>query len=258
LGADAPFDQNTRMIEGLVSACRYQLTEPEIDRFRLLGKDAGELVGELMQRLEPGETESKVARRVQDCLAARNIHCVVCLVAGDDRIRKYRHPVPTDRQWRKTLMVVVCARRHGLVASLTRIICVGDEPDDLKVRTLASAQVNAKLFSATKPGATGAALYELISKSYADAGFPNEQLRHHQGGACGYRTRDWVAHPASVDSVQVNQAFAWNPSVTGSKVEETCIAFSGGVEIITASPGWPSLSIEVDDHRYLLPGVLSR
>jgi antitoxin VapB len=182
----------------------------------------------------------------------------VCLVAGDDRIQKYRHPVPTDREWKKTLMVVVCARRQGLVASLTRIICIGDQPDDLKARTLASAQVNAKLFSATKPGATGAALYELISKSYADAGFPNEQRRHHQGGACGYRTRDWVAHPASVDSVQLNQAFAWNPSVTGSKVEETCIAFSGGVEIITASPGWPSFSIEVDDRRYLLPGVLSR
>jgi hypothetical protein len=60
-----------------------------------------------------------------------------------------------------------------------------------------------------------------------------------------------------MDKVQNAQAFAWNPSITGSKVEETCIAFEDRIEIITTSPGWPAIPIELEGRAYALPGVLS-
>jgi hypothetical protein len=37
------------------------------------------------------------------------------------------------------------------------------------------------------------------------------------------------------------QAFAWNPSVTGSKVEDTLLVRNGELENITVSPDWPLL-----------------
>ena len=211
-----------------------------------------------MKKLEPGENEKEVSRRVIDCLARKDIHCIVALVAADERIAKYRHPLPTNLRWRKTLMVVVCARRQGLVASLTRIVCIGARPDELIKRTEAAAQVNAELFAGTRTGVSSAELYNIAARTYAEMGFPGEQLLHHQGGACGYRTRDWVAHPKGAETVEANQAFAWNPSVTGSKVEETCIAFEHGVEIITASPDWPSMLVQANERDYSLPDVLSR
>lgn len=256
LGSDAYFSGGF-LAEAPVSVCRYELTVPEIERYRALGKDAGELLGNLMKTLEPGETEKEVANRVAAKLATRDIQGVVLLAAADDRIGKYRHPVATSRAWEKTLMVVVCARRHGLTASLTRLIRTGPVPSDLSSRTLAAAKVNAQLFVATRAGVSGAELYNVAAHAYAEVGFPDEIHRHHQGGASGYRTRDWVAHPLSTEQVKRNQAFAWNPSVTGSKVEETCIAFEHGVEIITSSPDWPSLSVEVEGKNYSLPDVLS-
>jgi len=256
LGADTSLG-DAHLIEPSVSACRYKLTSWEIERYRLLGKDAGELVGNLIRSLEPGETESDVARRAADILATRDIQSVVLLVAGDERIGKYRHPIPTGRAWDKLLMVVVCARRAGLIASLTRIISVGPLSEELSRRTRAAAQVNAQLFAATRVGALGSELYEVAARSYEAAGFPGEEHRHHQGGAAGYRTRDWVAHPYSKDRVEVNQAFAWNPSITGTKVEETCIAFQDEIEVITTSPDWPSIPCEVDGRKYFLPDILS-
>jgi Xaa-Pro aminopeptidase len=256
LGADTSLS-GAQLIESSVSACRYKLTSAEIERYRLLGKDAGELVGNLIRSLEPGETENDVARRAGDTLATRDIQSVVLLVAGDDRIAKYRHPIPTGRPWEKLLMVVVCARRAGLIASLTRIVSVGPLSEELSRRTRAAAQVNAQLFAATRAGALGSELYEVAARSYEAAGFPGEEHRHHQGGAAGYRTRDWVAHPSSSDRVEVNQAFAWNPSITGTKVEETCIAFQDEIEVITTSPDWPSIPCEVDGRKYLLPDILS-
>ena len=154
-------------------------------------------------------------------------------------------------------MLVTCARRQGLVASLSRIVCAGDVPEELKRRMNASARVNAKLLAATRPGTLGSELYRVAADAYAEEGFPGEERLHHQGGGAGYRTRDWVAHPASTETVQNNQAFAWNPTVTGSKAEETCIATAEGVEVITKSPDWPQIPVRVGGREYLSPDVLA-
>lgn len=256
IGADTSFGPNVKLIEGAISLARYRLTDPEIERYRALGKEAGAVIGDLARSVEPGITEREVARKVDDALTAIGAKSIVTLVAADDRLQKYRHPVPKDTPWRNILMIVVCVRRNGLVASLTRIVCVGKRSHELDRRTKASANVNAELFAATRPGIIGSELYEIAARTYSEEGFPGEEKLHHQGGAAGYRTRDWVAHPKSTDKVQERQAFAWNPSVTGSKVEETCIAYADRVEIITATPDWPTIQMEVAGKEYQFPDVL--
>jgi antitoxin VapB len=257
LGTDLHMSEKFRTVEGAIARCRYQLTAPEIERYRLLGRDAGIAIGDLVRTLAPGQTEQEVARLALDALAARGALSVVTLVAADERLRNFRHPIPTGRRWEKVLMVVVCARRNGLIASLTRIVCAGAVPDELKRRTLATARINAQILSATRVETTGAELYRLAARAYLEEGFAGQEHLHHQGGACGYRTRDWVAHPLSEERVQVNQAFAWNPSISGTKVEETCIAFADGIEAITSTSDWPQISVQVHGREYLSPGVLS-
>jgi Xaa-Pro aminopeptidase len=257
LGSDLPLGPNVKAIDGLVSRCRYQLTPPELERFKQLGRDAGEVMGAVARSLTPGQNENEIARRVSDSLAARGMRSVVTLVAADERIAKFRHPVPTEKTWERVVMLVTCARRRGLVASLSRIVCAGEITEDLRRRTDASARVNAKLLAATRPGAVGPELYRVAADAYAAEGFAGEERLHHQGGAAGYRTRDWVAHPASAETVQTDQAFAWNPTVTGSKAEETCIASAEGVEVITKSPDWPQIPVRVEGREYLSPDVLA-
>ena len=257
LCSDLPLAPNVPAVEGLIARCRYELTASEIERFRRLGSDAGQAIGDLMKNLVPGISEREIASRAADALASYGIHTVVNLVASDERIRNYRHPVPTEKKWERLLMVVVCARRGGLIASLTRIVSAGPVSDDLRLRTLAAARVNAQLLEATRPGATGAELYQIAARAYTQEGFEGEQHLHHQGGATGYRTRDWVAHPLSEERVHLHQAFAWNPSITGTKVEETTIVSGEGVEAITSTLAWPQLVVRVGAREYLSPDVLA-
>ncbi|HEX8499974.1 MAG TPA: M24 family metallopeptidase [Pyrinomonadaceae bacterium] len=257
LGSDMPSGPGVKVVEGAVARCRYQLTPPELERFRALGRDAGEVVGAFARAQEPGEPETEVARRLSDALAARGMHSVVTLVASDERLPKYRHPVPSARRWERTLMLVTCARRAGLIASVTRIVCAGEVPDEMRRRTHALARVNARLLAATRPGAVGSEIFKTIADAYADEGFPGEEHLHHQGGACGYRTRDWVAHPASAEVVRDGQAFAWNPSITGTKAEETCFVMADGVEILTTTPEWPQIPVRVGGREYPSPDVLA-
>jgi len=256
LGCDLPLS-DAAVVDAAIARERYQLTASEIVRFKALGQDAGGAIGTLARSLWPGLTERDVARRTNEALGAIGADAVVTLVAADERIQRFRHPVPKDVEWKKVLMIVACARRQGLIASLTRIMCAGAVPDELGRRTRAAAQVNAMLFNTTKPGVNGRELYEVAANGYRAEGFSGEEKLHHQGGAAGYRTRDWVAHPTCADEVQKNQAFAWNPSITGTKVEETMVAFEDHIEVITTTPGWPSIQIEAEGNTYLLPDVLA-
>ena len=246
-----------RPVESLIASCRYQLTADEVERYRKLGTDAGDALGELVGILSPGETEIEVARKVRNKLSEFNITSVVTLVGADERIEQYRHPAPTTNIWKKTLLIAVCARRGGLIASLSRIICVNDVPAELELRTNAVAKVNAKLQAATVPGAKAADLYNVAASSYAEFGFAGEINKHHQGGACGYRTRDWVAHPANNETVKPNQAFAWNPSITGTKTEATGIVLEGRFETITSTSGFPQIVTTINGEDYFSPGILS-
>ena len=256
LGSDS-YVNGTRVVESELARHRYQLTGAEVERYRELGRDAGETIGQLARTLEQGASEREIARQAIDALGLRGMRAVVVLVAADDRLRNFRHPVPTDKRWQQAVMVAVCARRGGLIVSLTRIVCAGPVPDGLRHRTRSAARVNAHLFHATRPGTTGRELYERAARAYAEQGFPGEERLHHQGGAIGYRTREWTAHPHCAETVRASQAFAWNPSITGTKVEETCLAFDTGIQVVTKSPGWPEVSIEVEGREYLLPGVLT-
>jgi len=154
-------------------------------------------------------------------------------------------------------MVVVCAQREGLIAALSRLVVAGVIPDALEERTRATAGVFERLLAATTAGATGAQLFGVAAQAYADVGFAHEETRHHQGGATGYRSREWIAHPASREIVQAQQAFAWNPSITGTKVEETVLLTPAGIEVLTSSPDWPTIPLCVRGRALSAPGHLA-
>lgn len=235
IASDIAMFPGTPAIESQIAPCRYSLTATERDRFRRLGRDANGAMTRCIGSISPGETEAAIAEKLRHELANDGIVSVVTLVAADERIARYRHPVPTQKLFESTLLLVTCAKRSGLIASLSRMVSVGKPDASLKARTEAAEAVFASLADATRPGTTGSMLYRTAADAYAAAGFADEINRHHQGGAAGYRTRDWLAHPASRETVQMHQAFAWNPTIAGTKVEETFMVTEDGIVTITAS-----------------------
>jgi Xaa-Pro dipeptidase len=257
LGSDIAISGQVRVVEGLITRLRYQLTDAELERYRSLGRDAGAAIGDWIREIRPGISEQEIARQAINALGAYNIKGIVALVAADERLEKFRHPLPTDRLWNRVVMVVAGGRRNGLSVSLTRIVYAGTIPDELRHRTKATAHVNAQLWANTRSGTTGRELYNIASRAYSEVGFPGEEHLHHQGGACGYRSRDWLAHPGCEEIVNNRQAFAWNPSITGTKTEETCILLDNSIEVVTRSPNWPTIKVELGEGKFLLPDILT-
>jgi Xaa-Pro aminopeptidase len=257
IGADGVFPDAVP-IEGAMTQLRAPLIEEEVARYRSLGREMGVAIGGFCNSVRPGTTEQEIAGELSAVVSRAGARPIVVLIAADERIRLYRHPVPSDTVWRDTLLVVLCAERHGLVVSLSRIVCLSPPSTELSSRTDATAQVFARLLDATRTGTTGAELYSVAVSAYEANGFAGEEVRHHQGGATGYRSREWVAHPHSAEVVQAAQAFAWNPSITGTKIEDTVLLIDGKYENLTATPGWPEIAFEAGGQPLAAAGLLRR
>ena len=74
-----------------------------------------------------------------------------------------------------------------------------------------------------------------IQRFYGDAGYPDEWRLHHQGGLTGYGSRELIATPTTDHVIAPGQAFAWNPSITGAKAEETFVLTETGPEVVAGS-----------------------
>jgi Xaa-Pro aminopeptidase len=253
LGADWPIAGAT-VVD--VARARAPLTAAEMERYRHLGRDVAQAFERTCRALQPGLTEQEIARRANDAAASVGARAIVALVAADERLARFRHPVPTMMAWRRTVLVAQVAQRHGLSVSITRIVNAGPIDAELAHRTRATCGVFGALLEATRPAATAAELFAAAAGAYARAGFPGEERKHHQGGAIGYRSREWVAHPSSQEQVRAPQAFAWNPSITGTKVEDTALVTEDGIELITSTGDWPSVSMTVRGRSLAGPDVL--
>jgi antitoxin VapB len=134
-----------------LTALRVELTDAEQQRFREHGLATGNALENATRMVRPGMTEMEIAGLLSAHMYAAGVTPVVALIAADDRIQRYRHPAPTHQRVERMAMLVVCARKHGLIVSATRLIAFGTLSDDLIRRAEACAAVDAHAWHATQP-----------------------------------------------------------------------------------------------------------
>jgi Xaa-Pro aminopeptidase len=128
---------------------------------------------------------------------------------------------------------------------------------DLKKRHAAVAAVDAGINLHCKPGQTLGEMFDFICRQYASAGYDGEWQLHHQGGPTGYATRDCIATPNDPTQLVEHQAFAWNPSITGTKSEDTIITGENGPIVVTeAGSDWPMILCEYNGKMMKRPDIL--
>jgi Xaa-Pro aminopeptidase len=229
------------------AALRYTLLPPEIERYRQLGQDAAAALETACREARAGDREREVAARLAQGCFACGIAPLVVLVAGDDRIANYRHPLPTEQRWQRTLLVALTGRRHGLHASLTRMVSVGEPDAMLAARFRAVQRVDAAMLLASRPGASLGDVLARGQAQYAAEGFAAEWELHHQGGLTGYAGRERFAVPGEPLVLGRAQAVAWNPSITSVKSEDTALVTDAGPELLTMTARWPRDRVELDE-----------
>lgn len=242
VASDRPCGEEVPLPAALVAA-RWSLLPTEVARLRALCTDAAAAMHEVLRRARPDWTGHQLAGAGAEALWARGLEPALTLVAGEARLPVYRHATAKGEKLGARAMLVFCARRHGLFANLTRFVSFRAPSRQERAADEAVAEVEADVLDALQPGVSLGDLYQTLVQAYARAGHPGGERGHHQGGTCGYLSRDALALPGSRLRLERNNAAAFNPSLPGAKIEDTVLVHDRGVAILTEAPGWPMRAV---------------
>jgi antitoxin VapB len=237
VGADVDLP-GARGLTREIATLRRTLDPDAIEQLREVGRDTSEALAEAAAAVAPGVSELELAAEIAAACRRRGLSSPVLLAAADGRIAAHRHALPFGATIERRAMLVVSAERGGLYANLTRFVEL-DEPEPALARRLAAVDeiLQRMREEATLPGTTLADAFAACAGFYRDAGFPDEIRLHHQGGLTGYASRELIATPTTDHVIAAGQAFAWNPSITGAKAEETFVLTESGPELVASAMG---------------------
>lgn len=255
VGADVPYPGAVD-ISGALTEYRTHLSPEEQKRFRQLGQRCSEAMNDTIRAVKPGMSEYEIAALLGYETQRRGAQLIVNLIAVDENIYSYRHPLPTGKVMKRYAMLVLCGRWKGLVASVTRLVHFSKLPDDLRRKAQAVAEIDATYIANTRPGASLGDIFASAQAAYASTGFADEWTLHHQGGPASFEPRDFVATPGAPQIVSAGQVYAWNPSIAGTKSEDTILVGETGNEVLTTIKGWPSIAVEIDGQVIERPDIL--
>lgn len=243
VGADRP-GPGMRDVRADIAAARRQLTAAQAETLRDVCGDAARAVTAAAARCRPGMTEYAAAALLAAELLDRALEPVALFVAADQRGAVHRHPLPTTARLTDRVMLVCCARRAGLIASVTRIRCFTPPTAEDRAAYRRLLDVEAAFLDASQVGARIGDVVAAGVAAYPAHGFAEtEWHRHHQGGFSGWQPREYPAHPGSTDPLTAGSVVAWNPSAAGWKVEDTCLVTQAGPRPLVHDPDWPSVTV---------------
>lgn len=232
------------------------LTENEVGRYVYLGDVFSKTIESFMQTISPGDTELEIAGRLGASMWENGIEPVLFLIAADDRIYNYRHPIPTEKKLKKLLMISCNARYKGLVTKITRMLHFGAISEEFQEQYQQTVNIENAMAAATKPGVDDLVPFNIAKKMYADYGYPEMWKVHHQGGPQSYTNGFYLITPDTHNVVQLHQCYGYNPSITGTKTEDGFVVTEDGPLFITYPVTFPELRSEIDGITFVRPGIL--
>lgn len=218
-----------------LDAVRTALAPVEHERMRVIATQANAMLDDALAGVGAGIAEHDVEAALVAATAEFGARLPVILVAADERIERYRHPIATDASVRGRVMVVVVVEKWGLHVAATGFRELAPRSALIEQRAAAIGEVLARMRETTVAGKTLGDVLAAARTAYEEEAMPGEWMLHHQGGTIGYAARERIAKPADMTPIRPGMAFAWNPSAVGYKAEETLYLDADGNQHVLTS-----------------------
>ena len=235
---------------------RMTLDEEQKAVYRQLGADCAAILEHIIGSARPGQSEAQLAAQLAGEMAQKNIRASCILIGSDERTRKYRHPMPTDKTIENDVMMVAGAERGGLWVSMTRMVSFSPLSQEVRDRFEATQHIFAAMQCHMSPGMSYREYFAFVQELYAQYALPDEWKQHHQGGPTGYACREFVVRPDTEGAIQSEQAYAWNPTFMGTKCEETTLLTREGIEVLTKTSDWPRHAVDTPWGSFSVADIL--
>ncbi len=259
-GSDAPGDRATLM-QAEFQTLQASINSTEVKKYRWLGKAFAEAVESACKNIPRGMNERAIEAEVFTAVVRRAIVPVSIMVSSDARIVKFGvAPAGDDHKAEQAFLVRVCGRRWGLHVELTRMVSFGAADSRITLRAAAAAQVEARFWALTVPGAYSNTIAAQIESVYE--GMIGRLMNCSPGGRIGYdpaeldkefegRGPDYRAGPDA-------RVFCWRPCIDGFGMSDTVMLNGDSFEVLTRTADWPVLESRAGGRVYRTVGILVR
>jgi len=233
---------------------RTVMTPYDIDQMKQLSLESASILENICKTLTPGMTEYELAGQISKALWEQNIEPITILIGFDERALSYRHPVMNGAKLKNYALIGICARRNGLITSISRDVLIEADKAMMEKHTKC-AYVNAAFLDNLEIGSTLGQVYQKAVAVYAKEGYPGEEKFHHQGGLTGFIPRELKAMSESMHRIRENELYAFNPTLQGAKVEDTVLVTKEGIVNLTDTGNYTYVDIEINGKTYKTPTV---
>jgi Xaa-Pro aminopeptidase len=257
LGADFPLP-GAKLLGAELTNLHYPLTDLDLRRLRWIGQKSNAILTQAAQSIQPDLSEIELAADLLRLYASEGMTIDVLIIGFDDRISRYRHPMPTGNRLKRYALLHPAVRRWGLHANVTRLVHFGEPAQEIRRAMEAVASLGAFVATRLAPGVRFADILEEQKRQYAKSGFPEEWHYHFQGGITGYTLADPTRCLDPHSRVVERQAYDYFITITGAKFEELMLLTEKGTEFASIGEGWPLVTVLTEAGQVMVPGVWLR
>lgn len=245
-------------ISSTIASLRFSLTQEEVARYIAGGRLVSRIVEETAASVCPGDSELSVVAAMMGKARNEGMEILSAFCGSDHRIYQYRHAIATKKRIQERVQMGGNLRYKGLVICCTRYVNFTPVKEELKKQYQDNVWIDCTMINESKVGESYQTPFLAGKKAYEDLGYGDEFHKHHQGGPIGYVPRDYRIDFSHHGTIVPNQAFCWNPSITGTKSEDTVISTINGPVFVTRPYLFPTITLTIGEQTYIRPAILEK
>jgi hypothetical protein len=179
-------------------------------------------------------------------------------VAADGRSKPYRRQGFTPALIERYAVLTATARKYGLYASASRMVCFGDPGEDLKNEMNAVSRVSASYLTSTWPDAVPREVLVAGRRIYLISNFEHEWLLAPQGHLTGRSAVELLLTPQTDELLEPGWVVTWMASAGSALSCDTFLVTEKGPKAVTPTEVWPLKRIRIQGAECLRPDILVR
>src|SRR5262249_5223147 len=142
-------------------------------------------------------------------------------------------------------VVTATARKYGLTASVSRSVCFGELPADLRQEQNAVCRVSASYLASTWTDAVPREILLAGRRIYLISGFEHEWLLSPQGHLTGRAAVELPFTPRTEELFQSGWPVTWVASAGAACSCDTFLVTEQGPKLLTPTETWPLKRIRI-------------
>ena len=257
VGSDTGCGRTTDVSAKLLEL-RLPLNSLECERLRELGLHVAHAVEATARNFEHGITEAEIAAQLSHRLLKHKVLPERIQVCADGVSNRFRHWTPSSESVERFCTLSAIGRRDGLCVGVTRTVCFGEVPEELRTSYLIALVTQATGMYFSQAGWTISETWKRVARIYEKFGHAEEWEFADQAEVMGYQPCEVRVTPNSDFVLRAGMAMFWHPSVGPANIGDTMLIGPNGLEVLTPTEQWPMSKVDVKGAPILRPDILQR